>query len=112
MNCISKILIKGDFFFVAKCKEKSKICLQYNNILIKFTKDYFLSFCSVLENVEFGESAIETPKGGREIVLNTGCHDIQFTFSYYEFEELKDLLQQTKIILDAEKVLQNSENKK
>jgi hypothetical protein len=111
MNNISKILIKRGFFFVAKCKENSKTCLQYDNILIKFTIHYFFNFCNVLESIEFGSFSVEFPKGGREVVFNTGYHDIQFTFSYYDIEELKDLLQQTKIILEAEKVLKESAKK-
>jgi hypothetical protein len=69
-----------------------------------------MNFCSLLEKIEFNNSAVASPKGGREIVLNTGYHDIQFTFSFYEFEELKDLLQQAKVILEAEQILKETEN--
>ncbi|MCG8309176.1 MAG: hypothetical protein MI975_17420 [Cytophagales bacterium] len=108
MNCSTKILIQSDFFYVAQCKECKKISLRYNNILVKFTSEYFLGFCNAMENIEFKTMSVLSPNGSRQIVLNTGHHDTQFTFSYFEFEELKDVLQQVKIILDAEKVLKQA----
>jgi len=68
-----------------------------------------MNFCSILDRLDFNNAAVRSPKGGREIVINTGHHDIQFTFSFYEFEELTDLLQQARVLIEAEQVLKDKE---
>jgi hypothetical protein len=109
MDCHSKVLIEGDIFYIAQCQHCGKISLQYNNILVKFSESYFLSFCVVMENIEFHSMSVLSPKGTRQIVLSTGHQEIQFTFGHDEFEELKDIIQQVKVILDAKTLLLQSE---
>ncbi|MCG8306637.1 MAG: hypothetical protein MI975_04540 [Cytophagales bacterium] len=106
MNCNTKILIESDLFYIAQCHQCKKISLQYKNILVKFLPKYFYGFCNALERIEFKTMSVLSPQGKRQIVLNTGHHDIQFTFTDCEFDELRDVLQQVKIMLDAEKLLQ------
>lgn len=103
--CIPKILVNGKYFNVSKCKDCGRMGLYYKNLLIGFEQVDFECFASSFDDVYFEKYSSEFPDGKQHIVINSAHKDIQFTFTREEFQELKDILAQSLLLLQTHEIL-------
>ncbi|MEL7002033.1 MAG: DUF6686 family protein [Bacteroidota bacterium] len=104
--CKPKILVNGDYFNIAKCRCCNRIGLYYKNILIGFESIDFDCFAKSFLDIFFEKYKTEFPDGKDHIVINSAHKDIQFTFTRQEYIELKDMIQQARLLLESENILE------
>ena len=108
MNCKPSIILEGEHFNISQCTCCQRIGLYYNNLLVGFNPQDFLAFTESFCKIDFTSSSVKFPNGQEHIVISTCHRDIQFNFTREEFEELKDILQQAAVILEAHRILKQS----
>ena len=108
MNCKPRIILEGETFNISECTCCQRIGLYYNNLLVGFNPQDFLAFTRSFCRIDFAASSVRFPSGKEHIVVNTCHRDIQFNFTREEFEELKDILQQAMVLLEARQVLKQN----
>ena len=86
---------------VVQCIKCETIGLNYKNIIASFSTSDFINFSSDFESIEFDRDSTQFPDGQRKIVV-LSCHaDIQFCFDRYEYEEMKNMLAQSRLLIGA-----------
>lgn len=105
-RCIPKILVEGAYFNIASCTSCKRIGMSYKNILSGFEPDDFACFSKNIIETTFEKYAVPfPPEGDLRIVIKTCHNDIQFSFDGPEFTELQHLLQQSRLLLEVERML-------
>ena len=108
-SCTPKILVQDQHFSIAICTTCHRIGFNYNNLLAGFDKTEFTHFSRNILASNFFEFAMRFPPNGQLRTVVKTCHkDIQMAFSESEFAELKDILQQTLLMLEMEDILSES----
>ena len=105
MSCKPKVLIEGPHFNVVQCANCFRIGFYYKNILIGFDEQDFIAFAEEYASINFKECCVKFSGSREHIILNTCHQDIQLTFNYQEFEGLQELLQQARMIIEANRIL-------
>ena len=105
MGCNPKILVKSQGFHIAQCRNCHRIGLSYKNLLVGFDVDEFLTFVKAYSKVNFEKNCVKFDRTD-QVILNSCHRDIQFTFNREEFHLLLTLLQQAKIMLEANRIIE------
>ncbi|PWG78369.1 hypothetical protein DDR33_22655 [Pararcticibacter amylolyticus] len=66
--------------------------IWHNNLLLNFTKEEFLSFRKVINDLVFGDNSLPFPDDIDRIILRTPNRDISFTFAEFDFEQFKQAM--------------------
>ncbi|UZR99456.1 DUF6686 family protein [Chondrinema litorale] len=111
MSCIPEILLEGNYFNIARCRHCKRIGLYYKNLLVGFTPEAFEKFSDAFVKLNFQKMALKFPDGHKHIIINTCHHDIQLNFIEKEFDEMKEMLEQASVLLEAKDVLDNYRKK-
>ncbi len=105
MSCKPKILVEAENFSIAQCANCRRIGFHFKNILVGFEADAFLDFIKSYSKVDFDKNC--TMLVGQEQIILKTCHtDIQFAFNRAEFDFVNQRLQQAKVILEANRILE------
>ncbi|MEM1136403.1 MAG: DUF6686 family protein [Bacteroidota bacterium] len=105
MNCRPEVIIEGKYFNISQCPDCKRLGIYYKNLLIGFSPDTFKTFSQSFTNIDFHTMAVSFPDGFKHIIVNSCHYDIQFNFNKTEFEELKKLILQANILLEAKDIL-------
>lgn len=105
MSCIPEIIIEGNYFNIARCSHCKRIGLYYKNLLVGFSPKAFEKFSDAFVKINFDKQALRFPDGDKHIIINTCHNDIQLNFKEKEFDEMKEMLEQASVLLEAKNVL-------
>lgn len=100
-NCEPHILSQGPHFSITHCKRCERIGLYYKNLLIGYTLKHFSKFVANYSKIEFNDHAVSFPDESARIIIKTPHKDIQINLDFQEFIELKKLLQESRLLLEA-----------
>jgi len=83
-KCPLKILSKNDLGFISMPVDQNIIHLCFNNLLINFTKEDFLTFRNIVKNIYKENEPISFPDGKNRILISTPYQGINFSFNQQE----------------------------
>ncbi|MEM8967028.1 MAG: DUF6686 family protein [Bacteroidota bacterium] len=104
-SCQPQILYQEHRICIAQCEHCHRISIYYANLLAGFSPQDFENFCHNVQHTEFDEHSALFPEGEKNIVLQTCHHDIQFTFTRHEYEQLQHALAEAQVLLQVQQVL-------
>lgn len=110
MHCTPEVIIEGNYFNISRCPHCKRIGLYYKNLLVGFNPDTFKDFSKSFTEIHFDSMAVRFPDGFKHLIVNSCHQDIQLTFKKTEFEEMKDILSQANILLDAKDILKKGKH--
>ncbi len=87
-NCRLKILSKHDQGFISMPEDQNIIHLCFNNLLINFSKEDFITFRRIVKDIYLENSPVSFPDGRQRILLNSPYLGINFSFDHFEMTEL------------------------
>ncbi|MEP3390332.1 MAG: DUF6686 family protein [Reichenbachiella sp.] len=100
-KCDPNILCHGPNFSITNCACCERIGLYYKNLLIGYTHKSFSKFVENYSKIDFDDHAVYFPDESARIIIKTPCKDIQVNLDFQEFTELKDILQESALLLSA-----------
>lgn len=100
-KCDPHILSEGPHFSITNCACCKRIGLYYNNLLIGYTHKNFNKFVENFSKIEFEDHAVCFPDESARIIIKTPHRDVQINLDHNEFEELKCILQESALLLNA-----------
>ena len=90
--------------YTGKCSCCDNINFVYKNIAIKFTPDEFDMFSTYLNTLNTEDFILENING-RNVFMRSPVKNIVFCFSKAEIEEIRELLNETALLLDVYRIL-------
>ncbi|WP_139793809.1 DUF6686 family protein [Reichenbachiella faecimaris] len=100
-NCDPHILSQGPHFSLTHCDRCQHIGLYYKNLLIGYSRKHFARFVENYSKINFNHHAVYFPDESARIIIKTPHKDIQINLDFQEFTELKNLLQESALLLKA-----------
>ncbi len=100
-NCKPHFLAQGSYFSVTNCLCCRQIGLYYKNLLIGYSHKDFTKFVTNFANIDFENHSVYFPDDSARIIIKSPHRDIQINLDFQEFTELKDILQESALLLDA-----------
>lgn len=85
-SCQPTVLFNHEHFCIAQCQHCQRVGLTFQNLLLGFSQDEFISLCRTMDGINFDESSVRMPNGQLHLIINTGHPDIQFCLSKAEFD--------------------------
>lgn len=110
--CKLKILELNEYGYVAKCEKCNHIQIAFGNIVMtQEEKEFheFKKFISHRYKSRQTENEIVCPQH-KSIYLQIPNSNIKFLFNKNELEKLNELLEQSSILLEVEKIFAVNEN--
>lgn len=86
------------------------LSVLYFNLLTGFSPQEFEGFCHNVLSANFDDFSATFPDGESNIVIRTCHEDIQFTSNRHEYEQLQHALVETRLLLQAQQVLDRKPN--
>ncbi|WFB63861.1 hypothetical protein PZ892_01330 [Sphingobacterium sp. WM] len=69
-------------------EDQNIIHLCFNNLLINFSKEDFITFRRIVKDIYLENSPVSFPDGRQRILLNSPYLGINFSFDHFEMTEL------------------------
>ncbi|MFD2034995.1 DUF6686 family protein [Belliella marina] len=104
-ECNTEVILMKDGFILTRCEHCDRICLMYQQFMIRLNSQDFGAFMRYIEHMEFESHYFPFYDGIDRIVLETYHPDIQFTLMEEEFYMLKAYLQEAKMHLQIAELL-------
>lgn len=96
--------------YVGKCTGCNKYNVVFENIFILLTESELYALSNVIDE-NYGVWMLENPIGkGKRVSMQTPLPNLYFAFTIEEYEELKRLINETILILDARAFLKKPLN--
>lgn len=110
--CNLKTLHHNEFGYVAKCKKCNHIQLAFGTVAMIQEEEEFYQFKKyVSKHLTANYSEYETIcPNQKSIYLQTPLNNIRFSFSKNELKQLNELLDQSNLMLEIEKIFYANEN--
>ena len=105
MSQYSETLFEQDNFIVSKCHNSGKVGLLYQNMLVAFDEIDFDQFIAGFDKINFFQESIIFPDRTAKIVLETSHNNIQFCLEEDEFQEMRNMINQVGLLLEARKLI-------
>jgi len=87
-NCRLKILSKNNLGFISMPENQNIIHLCFNNLLINFSKEDFITFRKIVKDIYKENEPISFPDGRKRMLLSSPYQGINFSFDHFEMTEL------------------------
>lgn len=100
-NCHPHILAQSTHFSITNCVQCKRIGLCYKNLLIGYSHKDFYYFVKNFVKIDFDQHAVYFPDESARIIIKTPHKDIQINLDFREFSELRDVLQESALLLNA-----------
>jgi hypothetical protein len=84
--CETRILSHKGAAMIGQCAECRNIYIWHHNLILNFTNQQFIDFRKFAHDLDFDERSLPFPDGEERAVLRTPHDDINFTFTYDEWE--------------------------
>ncbi|MCV9388644.1 DUF6686 family protein [Reichenbachiella ulvae] len=104
-KCKPIILSQGPQYCVSQCEDCQRVGLHYHHLMIGFELREFRQFTKQYLALPLDRHLMLFPDGSERIILNTPHPDIQLNLTRQEFNQLADLLQQARLMLDVRELI-------
>ena len=100
-----KILHENKLGTIVQCLSCEKISIIINNLNYVCNEQEYIELFKIVENIDLNlEDYIYDIMGVNYVILNTPLDKVNLIFNFNEFEDLLELLNQSKYMLDVHKL--------
>lgn len=96
---------ESDSLQIVQFKACRHIGLRYNNVLLTFSEKTFQDFVETYSSINFDRYSIVFPDEKNQHIMNTVVEEVQFCFTYDEFENMQQALNGASLILQANSLI-------
>jgi hypothetical protein len=99
--CETRVLSNQGATHISQCTDCRAIYIWHQNLILNFTESQFNDFKNFANDMDFEERLLPFPDGEDRAVLRTPHSDINFTFTYPEWENFKAAIDEALYMLEV-----------
>jgi len=103
--CHSTILSSNGNTVVSYCKKCKHLYIWQQSFLLSFTLDQYHEFVAGIRAKLGKEEYFLFPDGDSRVLLNTPVYEITFTFSFEEWRDFTNTLEEARYMRDVHEII-------